>query len=554
MDEQQVPVLVVGGSLVGLSTAVFLGMHGIPSLVVERHPGTSIYPRAASFHQRAMELFRSAELEDEIRAVAAREFVQNGGTVSVESLGGTEHEWYHVGNNQGVPSLSPSLGLFITQIGLEPILRGRAEELGADVRYSTELVSVESDADGVTAVLRDRNGGGERTVRAAYVVAADGNRSSLRQRAGIALAGHGVISNSATIYFHADVRPLLRGRVPSVVSVFHPRLRGFFRFAIGGDAGFLAINATFDEHGERDPDVAADLTEERCVDLLRMALGGGPDLPVRVDHVQPWAAAAVYAERMRDGRVFLVGDSAHAMPPTGGFGGNTGLHDAHNLAWKLAMVLKETAGADLLFSYDEERRPVAELTVEQAYGRYVARLEPGLGTDDVRPNLDAAIVDMGYAYSSSAVLPEDANPVPGFEDPRTPSGRPGTRAAHLEIVHEGAVRSTLDLLGRGFVLFTGSDGGAAWCEAADKVSCASGVSIAAHGVGPGGDAVAEAGRFESAFGVSSLGAVLIRPDGFIAWRSQDGAGDPQAALSGALRRVLSVEDLSPTGAVAAQGA
>jgi 2-polyprenyl-6-methoxyphenol hydroxylase-like FAD-dependent oxidoreductase len=167
MDEQQVPVLVVGGSLVGLSTAVFLGMHGIPSMVVERHPGTSIYPRAASFHQRAMELFRSAELEDEIRAVAAREFVQNGGTVSVESLGGTEHEWYHVGNNQGVPSLSPSLGLFITQIGLEPILRGRAEELGADVRYSTELVSVESDAAGVTAVLRDRNGGGERTVRAA---------------------------------------------------------------------------------------------------------------------------------------------------------------------------------------------------------------------------------------------------------------------------------------------------------------------------------------------------------------------------------------------------
>lgn len=551
MDEQAVPVLIVGGSLVGLSTALFLGFHETQSLVVERYPGTSIYPRAASFHQRAMELYRSVGLEDEIREAAAREFVQNGGTVSVESLGGKEHEWYHVGNNQGVPSLSPSLGLFITQVGLEPIVRRRAEELGAEVSYSTELVSLESDADGVTGLVRDRDSGHERRVRARYLVAADGNRSSLRHHAGIPLAGPGLISNSATIYFHADVRSLLRGRVPSVVYVFNPALRGFFRFTIDGNAGFLAVNATFDERGVRAADVGASLSEERCVQLLRTALGGGPDLPVRIDHVQQWAATAVYAERMQDGRVFFVGDSAHAMPPTGGFGGNTGVHDAHNLAWKLAMVLDGTAGPNLLSSYNEERQPVAELTVEQAYLRYVKRLEPDLATGELASVIDAAIIDMGYAYDSTAILTERENQGPEFEDPRTPSGKPGTRAAHLPIVRAGTACSTLDLLGRGFVLFTGTEG-AAWCEAARTTAGASGVDIAAYRIGPGGDVRTDAQSFENAFGVSAAGAVLIRPDGFIAWRSPDTVADPDATLLGACCRVLDIERFPALTAVAAQ--
>lgn len=549
MDEQDVPVLIVGGSLVGLSTALFLGSHGIRSLLVERHPGTSIYPRAASFHQRTMELYRSVGLEEEIAEVAGREFVQNGGTVSVESLGGDEHEWYHVGSNQGVPSLSPSLGLFITQIGLEPILRRRAEDLGARVMYSTELVSLEEDAEGATAIVRDRDTGLERRVRARYVVAADGNRSSLRDRAGIALGGHGVISNSVTIYFHADVRTLLRGRVPSVVYVFNSHLRGFFRFAIAGDAGFLAVNATFDDSGVRSADVGADLTEERCVELLRAALGGGPDMPVRIDHVQEWAAAAVYAERMQDGHVFLVGDSAHAMPPTGGFGGNTGVHDAHNLAWKLAMVLKGNAGPGLLASYSDERQPVAELTVKQAYLRYVTRLEPDLATPDMVPMIDAAIVDMGYAYDSRAVLTENGGP--GFEDPRTPSGKPGTRAAHMKLVFNGAACSSLDLFCRGFVLLTGVEGDA-WLESCSRVSNEAALDITAYRIGPEGDAVAEAGAFESAFGVSGAGAVLVRPDGIIAWRSPDAVADPDSTLLDVIRTVLAVDQFAHSPAGAAQ--
>jgi hypothetical protein len=332
------------------------------------------------------------------------------------------------------------------------------------------------------------------------------------------------------------VRALLRGRVPSVVYVFNPRLRGFFRFAIDGDAGFLAINATFDEDGVRSAGAGPEMTDERCMELLRVALGGALDQQITIDHIQQWAAAAVYAERMREGRVFLVGDSAHAMPPTGGFGGNTGLHDAHNLAWKLALALKGTAGTELLSSYSPERQPVAALSVEQAYTRYITRLEPELTADDVAPMIDAAIVDMGYTYRSPAVLAGEVGAGPGYEDPRTPSGNPGTRAAHLEISRDGAACSSLDLLGQGFVLLAGVDAGS-WCEAARTVGTALNLDIDAYRIGPGGDVLADANAVERAFGISPTGAVLVRPDGFIAWRSHDRQADPGRLLADALRAV-----------------
>lgn len=535
MSECDVPVLIVGGSLVGLSAAMLLGAHGITSQVVERHPGTSIYPRAASFHQRSMEIFRSLGAEDEIAAVAAQEFVQNGGTVSVESLGGTELQWYHVGENQGVAALSPCLGLFITQIGLEPILRRRAEELGARISYDTELLSLTPYDGGVAATVRDRNSGLERTITAKYVIAADGNRSAIRTAAGIALEGRGTISNSLTLYFQADVRSLLNGRTPSVVYVFNPRLRGFFRFAINGDAGFLAINATMDEAGERSIDISGCTDHEEQLELLKLALGAPPELPITINHAQEWAAAATYAERMQEGRIFLVGDSAHAMPPTGGFGGNTGIHDAHNLAWKLALVLKGLAGEELLSTYSDERKPAAALSVEQAYSRYVRRLEPELGTEGLEPLVDATAVDMGYIYRSGAVVGSDASVLGSHEDPRHPAGTPGTRAAHLEVNGSASARSTLDLFGTGFTLLAGADG-EPWRAAAKAAEGRLGIDIAAYQVGADVD-VAD-GDFERAYGVAASGAVLVRPDGFIAWKAYELGEDPEAQLLAALSSVL----------------
>src|SRR3954447_26687570 len=206
--------------------------------------------------------------------------------------------------NEGVEQLSPTSRLFITQIGLEPLLRQAAQELGAEHRYATELVTVEQDADGVTAVLRPRDGGAEETVRADYLVAADGAHSPVRARSGIGMAGRGSFADCVTIYFRADVRELLGNRNLSVVYVNHPELLGFFRFSITGDAGFLAVFSTVDQDGTRDTHVADDLDTARCVELVRKALGRS-DIAVEVDNVQRWTAAASHAERFSDRRIFL---------------------------------------------------------------------------------------------------------------------------------------------------------------------------------------------------------------------------------------------------------
>ncbi len=510
MVEREVPVLVVGGSLVGLSTALFLADNGVAPVVVERHRGPAIHPRAALFFQRTVELWRSVGLEDEILTASSLEFEQNGAVMSVESLGGKEVEWFFRTVNEGVEELSPSPRLFVTQIGLEPILRRRAEELGAEVRYSWETVSVQEDGDGVAATVRHRESGDEETIRAPYVVAADGAHSPIRERLGIPMHGHGSFSNSITIYFRADVKPLLRERNLSVIYVFGPRLQGFFRFSLAGDAGFLVVNKAIDEHGELSADLWGDTSDEKCVEFVREALGD-PEIAVDVENVQRWNASAEWADRFQEGRIFLAGDSGHVMPPTGGYGGNVGVQDAHNLAWKLAYVVQGDAGPRLLDSYDPERRPIAEETVEQAYARYVLRLAPELGKENLHPMADDAAIDLGYRYRSDAIV-SDGDGDGLFVDPREPAAIPGVRAPHVAL-ESG---STLDLFGGSFVLLTGDE---EWERAAD------GAGVQAHRI--------DAPGYEEIYGP---GAVLVRPDGFVAWRSDGAAED--GALAGVLDRLL----------------
>jgi 2-polyprenyl-6-methoxyphenol hydroxylase-like FAD-dependent oxidoreductase len=528
VTHEEVPVLIVGGSLVGLSAAVFLGRHGVPCLVLERHRGTAIHPRAALVNQRSIEAYRAVGLQDEIEEAAAREFVQNGAIVSVESLGGAELDWYFRNINEGVEDISPSPRLFITQIGLEPVLARAAAAVGARVEHAVEASLVDRDDDGVTVAARPRDGvdgskgGDERTIRARYVIAADGAHSPIRQLLGIPQSGHGSFSDSITIYFRADVSRLMRDRNLSVVYVFGPGLQGFFRFSIDLQSGFLVVNSTVDAAGNRSVRIGEDMSAPTCIAYVREALGD-PDLHVEIENVQRWSATADYADRLSDGRVFLAGDSAHVMPPTGGFGGNCGVQDAYDLAWKLAYVLDGRADERLLSTYDTERQPVGAFTTEQAYTRYVLRLDPSLGKDDLMPIVDEATVELGYRYRSSAIAGVgDDDPM--WENPREPSGRPGFRAPHAEIALEDATCSTLDLFGFGFVLLAGS-AGAAWCAEAEDL----GIETHRAGFDFGSES------FETVYGTGPEGAVLVRPDGFVAWRS-DGAASLRDAFAGALGR------------------
>jgi len=535
MPDIEIPVLIVGGSLVGLSMALLLGHHGIRALAVKHHRGTAIHPRAAQISQRTMEVFRTVGVEQVVRDKSDEQFVQDGAILAVESLAGAEIERYIANLNAGVTDISPCRRCFISQSLLEPLLKSRARELGSDLLFGTEMISFEQDTDGVTAILGDRDSGKKTTVRARYLVAADGARSKVRERLGIHMAGHGTFSKSITIYFRANVEPLLRGRNLTVIYVFNPVLRGFFRIEKPFQSGFLAVNIANDS-GHPVTDVSTGLTERRSLEFVRAGLGRD-DIPITIENVVHWDSAADVADQFRAGRVLLAGDAAHIMPPNGGFGGNTGPQDAHNLAWKLALVLKGLASPELLSTYEPERRPASAFTVEQAYTRYVVRVAPDLPANPHQPLANDLNIEMGYIYRSSAMIPKDANDARVHENPRESKGRPGTRAPHGWLGHIGQQISTLDLFGRNFALLGGAELNA-WCECGKEVSKKLRIDLDVHCVGVDGLTDPTCG-FLSAFGIDPTGTVLVRPDGFVAWRAKTGEGASAAKMESALSTILS---------------
>jgi 2-polyprenyl-6-methoxyphenol hydroxylase-like FAD-dependent oxidoreductase len=539
----EVPVLIAGGSLVGLTTSLLLSSYGIDNLVVERHSGTAIHPRAASFHQRTVEIFRHAGVQAQVEEAAAKDFEQNGAIVAVESLCGKELQYFYKSWNEGVEDLSITPRLFITQVSLEPVLAKAAVDRGAEHRFGTELTSFAQDADGVTATITSRASGRSQTVRSQYLVAADGAHSSIRDQLGIAMQGHGS-SECITIYFRADMKEMIGDRNLSVIYVLNPNLLGFFRFALDGQAGFLSIFSVNDPATGEKRDLIADLSDERCSEYVRIALGCADDVSVTIDSVQRWEASATSAERYSSGRVFLAGDAAHTMPPTGGWGGNTGVADAHNLAWKLAMVLKGVAGPALLESYDAERRPAGLMTMEQAYSIYAGRYAER-ATLDAKPLAEprsAESIELGTVYRSAAVVDPAGQSVPesgecDVVDPRAPLTDVGSRAPHIEVSHGGRARSVHDLFEDAYVLLAGAEGDA-WRDAAKTVAARDSLPLRPYTVGPKSDAVDSAGAFASAYGIESNGAVIVRPDGVVAWRSPAGAVDLQESVTGAMTALL----------------
>jgi 2-polyprenyl-6-methoxyphenol hydroxylase-like FAD-dependent oxidoreductase len=515
MTEEEIPVLIVGGSLVGLTTAMLLGHHGVPSLSIERHAGTAIHPRAGHFQLRTMETLRMMGLEARVREKSLETYSATGGIIAVESLAGTELATYVKELNEGVEGFSPTVRVFINQDALEPIIRERALELGATLRNRAEVVALDQDDDGATATVRDLDTGDESTVRARYVVAADGSRSPMRARLGIGMHGHPDLSRSITVYFKADCSDLLRDRNQGVIYVHNPELRGFFRIDRSGGTGFLVINSVGDDVTlDSAVDVQSGLTEERALQYLRTAIGA--DMPMELVNVARWRAEAVCAERLRDGRVFLAGDAAHAVPPNGGFGGNAGVQDALNLAWKLAAVVKGEAGPALLDTYEAERLPLCELTVEQAYTRYATRVVPERGTEGVQPPVPDINLEIGLVMRSAAILSDGDDDGSLHLSPAELDGRPGTRAPHL-VLADG--RSTLDLFGSRFVLLR---------PAGDGVDDWAPPGVASH--------VVDADSFAEAYGLAAGGATLVRPDGVVAWRSRGPAdrADIERALATAL--------------------
>ncbi|MEV0617211.1 FAD-dependent monooxygenase [Nonomuraea sp. NPDC050404] len=532
MSRERTQVLIIGGSLVGLSAALFLRRHGVDVVLAERHPGTSIHPRTPGYNARTMEFFRAAGVEQAVRA-AGPWALSGTGLLWAESLTSPNHQWLAPPNARGAQAdfsdLSPCADAVLSQDVLEPVLREHAEKLGADLRFGVEVESFEDGPDGVCAVLADRASGVRTTVRADYLVAADGAGSSVRATLGIGRGGVGVLEHVVGIMVRADLQDALRDRRFAICQVNNPDFSGMVR--VVGDK--LSLNVEYrPEAGES----AAQFTPDRCVELARAA-AGIPDLAVEPLDVSPWESTAAVADTFRAGRVFLAGDAAHVMPPSGAYGANTGIQDAANLAWKLAYVLRGWAAPTLLDTYDAERRPIARLTVDQALatGRewFGAALPPEVAEIEL---LDVLAVTFGYRYGPGDLI----------EDPHRPGGGPGSRAAHVWLERNGKQVSTVDLWADGLVLVAGP-GGAAWTDAADLVARRDGVPLTSYlladGLPPGEGAYLVDREKEAArtFGIGENGAVLIRPDGFVAWRTREPAGpDTDATLNAAFHQLLAL--------------
>ncbi|PNG19181.1 FAD-dependent oxidoreductase [Streptomyces cahuitamycinicus] len=536
-----VPVLIVGGSLVGLSTSLFLGRLGVPHMLVERHAGTSIHPRGRGNNVRTMELFRVAGVEKAIQEAAATLAV-NKGILQTPTLTGDAGEWLFkdIDPGGGLARFSPSAWCLCSQNDLEPVLLDNARRHGGDLRFATELMSFDAGTTGVTAVVKSRETGEHTTIRADYLVAADGPRSPVREQLGIAHSGPGDLFHNVSLTFRSRrLADVVGERHFIVCYLTNPEADGAL-LPVDNRENWVFHAPWHPEQGQ----TLEEFTDERCVEHIRRAVGVA-DLDVEITGKAPWHAAQRVARSYRSGRVFLAGDSAHEMSPTGAFGSNTGIQDAHNLAWKLAAVLDGWAGDHLLDTYDAERRPVAEATSARAAARSAEHSHPGFAAPAGAgggPQRGILNVALGYRYPQGAVVGADPA-APVVPESLDLTGGPGSRAPHLWVRHGDERMSTLDLYERSLVLLSDADEPNAWHEAAIRLADELALPLRSYRVGTGtqADLVPEdAADWAERHGTGPGGAVLVRPDGFVAWRSPAPDPDAEQVLRQVLRTGLAV--------------
>jgi 2-polyprenyl-6-methoxyphenol hydroxylase-like FAD-dependent oxidoreductase len=527
----EIPVLISGGGPVGLAASLLLSRLGVRSLLVERHPGTALTPKARGINARTMEIFRQYGIDTAVREAGLAE----GGTgliVWTETLAGNEIERRVPG--RATPknmATTPVKNCLCAQDDLEPVIRRFAESTEPGMlRFNTELTSFSQEADAVAGTLTDRTTGEETPFTARYLIAAEGAQSRVRRQLAVNMIGAEKVYDSVNILFRADLTQWVRDRPAALYFVEQEDLRATFLTINGTDRwGFLIHGPK--QYGWR----PQDFTPEFCVELIRKGVGVA-DLEISVLSVSPWEASAIVADRYRVGDVFLAGDAAHEMPPTGGFGLNTGVQDVHNLTWKIAAVLRGHADPSLLDSYHAERQPLGRIITENSLANALSMGRTARQSKVLprREFLNEQGLIFGASYRSTAVVP-DGTPAAAIDDPVTqyvPSARPGSRAPHVWLTRNDQQISTIDLFGPHFVLLAGQDADA-WRRAAQAIG-PSWPPLLVFTVGKDGDLGDPDGTWHEAYGVDTDGAVLVRPDGHVAWRSRSGAPNPQQVLRATL--------------------
>lgn len=531
-----VDVLVVGAGPVGLSVGLELAHQGVDFLVVDQGDGAVTHPKVGSVGPRSMEFFRRWGIASQVRTAGWPDDHPLDGAW-VTAVGGHEIHRVSMGTMADEPQsdVSPERESICPQHWLMPLLLQAVENAPTGRvllrRRLTEIV--QSDGD-VRAVLTDQDSEETCLVRAQYVVAADGASSPIRHELGITSPALHESRTFRNILFRA---PELRERLGDRTALFY-----FLMLSTGLRFPLRAI----DGRGLYRLTVGAGPESAMAAkDLVRAAVT--VDTPLEVLSDLEWHLTHRVAERFRSGRVFLVGDAAHTLSPSGGFGMNTGISNAVNLAWKLAAAVHGWAGPGLLDTYGTECRPIALRSLEEANvnlrrtldrslpdglsddtaagERIRAEMGQRLARSGVAREFESLWVHLGLRYISPIVVLDGAEPPEGGIATWRQSSVPGCRAPHGQL-DDG--RSTLDLFGPGFHLLTCSDVPgvqdlASAFEAADVPFAATLCKERE---------VAE--RYER-------DAVLVRPDGHVAWRGDVLPADP-AALVGQVRGATAASD------------
>ncbi|MEH0420790.1 FAD-dependent monooxygenase [Streptomyces sp. B21-083] len=581
----EVPVLIIGGGGAGLTSSIILSDLGVRHLLIERRTALSALPKAHILNQRTTEIFRQHGLADSVTEVAgkmrdigkAQWKTSLAGDGPLDGLllhemaafgGGALHDVY-MAHSPVPPSNLP-------QCRLEPILKRHAEERApGSILFAHELLTLDERGDMVVAEIRDERNGERLTVHAQYVIAADGGKT-VGPLLGVRMEGMTGLIDIVSTHFSADLSQWWDDG--TLINWFINPDSG----AVFGSGALAVMGPTWGRHSEEwnmhfavAPGQGDFSDEDVVVPRIRELLHT-PDLDMTVHRINRWSVESVLADRYRVGRVFLAGDAAHRHPPTTGLGLNTAIQDAHNLAWKLAAVVDGRADDGLLDSYESERRPVGGRNVQwatfAALNHEVLLAGIGLGPT-LPPEMRAAVVhqyvedspmgaarrakaaevfntqrlefqahdlDLGFAYESGALIPDgsQAAPVDPLGSEYRPTTRPGHRLPHAWLERNGVRLSTHDLTGASahFVLLAGPEG-EAWCQAAEQAARKHGISIVPVRVG-GGEWTDPEGRWSELREIGPAGAVLVRPDNHVAWRSTGAADAPTDALLRAVQAVL----------------
>ncbi|OAS25062.1 FAD-dependent monooxygenase [Methylobacterium platani] len=571
-------VLIVGSGPTGATAALALATYGVRAHVISRWNWLADSPRAHITNQRTNEVFRDLGLGEEIERYASPWDVM-GDTTFTTSLAGQElvrlRTWGTGDDRKGdYIKASPCGMVDIVQPLLEPILFRTATERGASFAFNTEYLRHEQDAQGVTVFLRERLTGREYTMRARYLIAADGARSVIVDE--LKLPVEGQMARAGTVYtiFNADLTRYSQHR-PSILNWIVTPDASF------GEIGMGLLRAVrpwtqwiagwgFDIN-KGEPDLSEATVRQKIGVLI-----GDPNVEIDIVKTSIWYVNQAYATRYSEGRVFCGGDAVHRHPPSSGLGMNTCVQDAFNLAWKLAYVVKGFAGDKLLDSYSEERAPVGKQIVlranqsrldyaplnacfrvpgaENPVAAGIARFrDPGPDGVAARRAVQDALdlkntefnaqgVEMNQRYVSDAVLADPAlGPEEWARDPQLylqATTRPGAKIPHAWLVgRDGRRVSTLDLTGRGaFTLVTGL-AGQAWAEAARGLGLPY-LRVVVVGTPDAQDLYC---AWQKVREIEEAGALLVRPDGHVAWRHEAAVADAataRAMLTEALGAVL----------------